>query len=44
MHALYPWFRIDVLNGFAVVAASLFFVLTVLYSTKFLRKDVARFP
>lgn len=34
---LHPWFRIDALNGFVAGAIGLFFILTVVYSFKFMK-------
>lgn len=36
IYSLYPWFKLDALNGFVVLAIGLFFVLTLLYSSKFI--------
>lgn len=33
----YPWFALDRLNGFVVIAIAFFFVLTVIYSLKFMK-------
>lgn len=35
---LYPWFKLDSLNGFIVLAIGLFLVLTLIYSFRFMRK------
>jgi len=35
----YPWFVLDSLNGFLIPAISLFFVLTLLYSSRFMRAN-----
>jgi len=37
MNYLYPWFKLDSLNGFMVLAIALFFVLTIIYSFGFMR-------
>ena len=34
---LYPWFKLDSLNGFVVLAIGLFFVLTIIYSLRFMK-------
>ncbi|MDD5155297.1 MAG: complex I subunit 5 family protein [Candidatus Omnitrophica bacterium] len=38
----YPWFRIDALNGFVILAVGLFLALTVIYSLKFMRPGDSR--
>lgn len=35
---LYPWFKLDALNGFLVLAIGLFSALTIVYSLRFMRK------
>jgi formate hydrogenlyase subunit 3/multisubunit Na+/H+ antiporter MnhD subunit len=34
---LYPWFKLDTLNGFVALAIGLFSVLTLLYSSRYMR-------
>ncbi|MFC1674935.1 NADH-quinone oxidoreductase subunit L [Candidatus Omnitrophota bacterium] len=35
--SLYPWLKLDALNGFVVLAIGLFSILTLLYSSKFMK-------
>ena len=37
LSSFYPWFRLDSLNSFVVLAIGLFFVLTVIYSARFMK-------
>jgi len=36
---LYPWFKLDSLNSFVVLAIGMFFVLTVIYSLRMMREE-----
>ena len=39
INSFYPWFKLDTLNGFIVLAIGLFSILTVIYSLRFIKRQ-----